>query len=711
MFSKNENRVLFSVFVVGFTTIISQIVLLRNFLSVFGGIELIIGIVFSNWLLITALGAYIGRLLNVHKADFRIFFVAHVLLGLFPILIAFLIIFLRNHVFPAGIMINPMQMLIGSFVLLLPFCLISGILFSLFGVVYSSERKSNDIFKIYGIEALGAIAGGTLFNFGLIFITNSFVILKILLILNFCIALFIYFIGTKKRIPWVVGIVVFVVGGIITYYDLEQTALKSYFKNQALIETYENQYGSIAVTQTSEQINFYENGVLLFSSDNVIANEENVHYAMLQHSNPKNVLLISGGIAGTINEILKYNVELVDYLELDQGLVKLGLRYGESINDDERIRIINKDIKLFLKQTNKLYDVVLINMPDPVNARINRVYTLEFFEELKKKTTSSGVVSTSISGSTNYMSKDSRQLHNTLYSTMKLVFNNLLIIPGHRNYFIASDHLLSARISELASRHNVSNKYINPHYIDDDLISERIKQIENNLFEKAVINYDFTPAVYLFQLKIWLSKFNKHHIYFILLGAIIILLITRFNVVNQGLIVTGFSATSLELLIIISFQVIYGYVYFMMGIFITIFMGGVVLGNLYLFHKVKVNYRNYSAIQYSMGMISIIIPLILMLINSISVSDIFIHIIFIMFIGGIGLITGLQFSLATKLHTASLQEIASGTYGADSMGSAFGALITAALLIPFFGLFKVCLIIGILNFITGLYILLRMKKK
>jgi spermidine synthase len=517
--------------------------------------------------------------------------------------------------------------------------------------------------------------------------------------------------GAKRRMSWMFGVVVIAIGGIIIYYDLEQIAYESYYNDQILIETHETQYGTIAVTQSSEQLNFYENGVLLFSSDNVIANEENVHYAMLQHADPKKVLLISGGIAGTIKEILKYNIDLIDYLELDPGLIKLGYKHGGPIKDDKRIRIINKDARLFLKQTDNRYDVVLINLPDPVNARINRVYTLEFFEALKKKITPSGVVSTSISGAANYMNNDSRQLHTTLYSTMKLVFDNLLILPGHRNYFIGSDHLLSPRISELASQQGLSNQYINPHYIDDDLTAGRIIQIENNLLQKAVINYDFIPAVYLFQLKLWLSKFNANLIYFILFGAIILLLITRFNIVNQGLFVTGFSATSLELLLIISFQVIYGYVYLMMGVFITIFMGGIVLGNLYLFHKFKVNYRNYSAIQYTMGMISIIIPIVLIQINSIAATGFIIHIIFILFIGGIGLITGLQFSMATKLRNASLRVIASGTYGADSMGSAFGALITAALLIPFYGLIKVCLIIGILNFVTGLYILLRMRKK
>ena len=48
-------------FSLGFTAIITQIILLREFLTVFYGNELIIGIVLTNWMVLTAIGAGIGR--------------------------------------------------------------------------------------------------------------------------------------------------------------------------------------------------------------------------------------------------------------------------------------------------------------------------------------------------------------------------------------------------------------------------------------------------------------------------------------------------------------------------------------------------------------------------------------------------------------------------------------------------------------------------
>jgi predicted membrane-bound spermidine synthase len=77
----------------------------------------------------------------------------------------------------------------------------------------------------------------------------------------------------------------------------------------------------------------------------------------------------------------------------------------------------------------------------------------------------------------------------------------------------------------------------------------------------------------------------------------------------------------------------------------------------------------------------------------------------------IGILTGLQYSFAAKLRYASISKTAAGTYGSDLLGSAVGALLTATILIPVIGLIKACLIIAILNFITGLIVLYKTGKQ
>ena len=87
------------------------------------------------------------------------------------------------------------------------------------------------------------------------------------------------------------------------------------FQNQEILYHKDTPYGKIAVTKFADQINFYDNGVFQFSDDNIITSEEGVHYGMIQHPAPKHVLLISGGASGMIQEILKYDIESLDYVE------------------------------------------------------------------------------------------------------------------------------------------------------------------------------------------------------------------------------------------------------------------------------------------------------------------------------------------------------------------------------------------------------------
>ena len=67
-------------------------------------------------------------------------------------------------------------------------------------------------------------------------------------------------------------------------------------------------YGSLVVTKSGGQLNFIENGAPLFSTENAEKVEETVHYAMAQRPHAVNVLLVSGGVSGTLQELLKYPV-------------------------------------------------------------------------------------------------------------------------------------------------------------------------------------------------------------------------------------------------------------------------------------------------------------------------------------------------------------------------------------------------------------------
>jgi spermidine synthase len=669
--------------------------------------------ILANWMLLTGLGSFLGKLFEnqISKTNFINF--GHILMAFLPLIISFMTYYLRSAIYPPGKIINLAEVFFNSFILLSPFCLITGILFPGLASILSSLTKSNVINKAYSIEALGSLIGGVLFNFLLLIVLKTFFSLTILMMINLTAVIINVYLSGKRITSYIIAGLTITLTVIIAFSNLDKRSLQYLYPNQEIAYFKDTPYSKIVVTYTEGQYNFYENGNFLFSEGNTINIEESVHYAMVQHPDPKYVLLISGGISGMINEILKYKIKEIDYVEQNPDLINVGELFTSNILQDSSVHVINMDARQFIKKnSNKKYDVVLINLPDPSSARINRFYTLEFFEELKKDLHENAVISISLTSTSNYLGEESRKINSSVFSTLKLLFENVIIIPGGLNFFIASDEKLSYSIVEQLELRKIKNEYVNRNYLEDKRIEHESNLIGDAISDKVTINTDFKPVVYLYQLQYWMSHFDIN--YFILISLILFPVLYSFfklNFINYGVFITGFSASSVEVILIIAFQIIYGYTYQMLGIIITFFMAGLLIGSIFLINKIAIVIKTYSIIQYLIGIYAICLALILYFLRSSSINNFLIHLIFILLISIMGILTGLQFALATRLRSISIPRIAASTYASDLLGAAVGAILIAAFFIPYFGILKVSLIVAILNFITGLFILLKLRKK
>jgi spermidine synthase len=699
--------------VLGFSAILSQIILLREFLLVFRGNELVCGLILANWMIITGTGAFIGRITKGKGNAGNFVFYALVLLGFIPLLTVFLVNNLKNIVFEPGIAIGLFQIIISTFTILLPFCLLSGFMFTWLATKLSVSLKTNLIEKAYAFESVGSILGGALFSFLLVYFLTTYQILGILLLIN---ALAAFMITIKSRMTVLKIISVVICAALIAtifVFDVDSFSKKALYKNQELIFLKDTPYGNIAITKTGDQKNFYENNILLFNTYNTIANEEAVHYAMVQHRNPKNVLLISGGISGITDEILKYNVNKIDYVELNPWIFKIGRQFTESLKD-RRINPIEQDARLFLKNTSNKYDIVLINLPEPSTAQINRYYTLEFFRLLKQRLNREAVVSLSLPSTINYISEEEARVNSSIYNTIKRVFKEVLIIPGERNYFIFSDSKLSIDIGKLIEEKGIENVYVNQYYLDDSILKQRSNYILSSIDKNQDINTDFRPISYFNQLLLWISQFNIDLKVVITVSLVIlsllIILISRLNVINLGIFTAGFTASSIEVILIISFQIIYGYVYQTLGVIITIFMAGLATGALLrnaIIRSPRISH--YFVLQFLLAIFSIILPFVIIFTSSLSVHPNIVHIIFFTLTFIISFMTGLLFSMATLLQKAPISEISAKVYSVDLVGAAVGALFTSVLLIPITGILWTAITLGALNAVCALVTILKNK--
>ena len=165
---------------------------------------------------------------------------------------------------------------------------------------------------------------------------------------------------------------------------------------------YDTAYHNIAVVKKNGQVSVFTNGLWSFSEPDRFSAEQGAHLALLQHPNPKTILLLGGGIAGLLEEVLKQpGIRHIDYVEPDPDLIDLltphllpatvrSLRHP-------RVRLVHQDPRIFMSRSRTRYDVVLMNSGDPITAQMNRFYTQEFYANVKQRLSPGGIFSFAVS--------------------------------------------------------------------------------------------------------------------------------------------------------------------------------------------------------------------------------------------------------------------------------------------------------------------------
>ncbi|MFC1510024.1 hypothetical protein ACFL60_10140, partial [Candidatus Omnitrophota bacterium] len=427
--------------------------------------------------------------------------------------------------------------------------------------------------------------------------------------------------------------------------------------------------------------------------------------------------------------ILKHPVKKVDYVELDPGIIDLAEKYLD-ITKDTRVKTFLMDGRAFVKKEKYKYDVIILGLPDPYTAMLNRFYSLEFFREAKKILSSDGVFSFTLSSSENYINPEQSYYLASLYNTLKEEFKDVKIFPGDTATFLASNKpgLLTYSSQTLINRlkdRSIDTKFVSEHYLPFKLESLRIKYIEDSIksSSSAKINHDFKPIGYLYNTLLWITLFHSgkglllylekidlNLFILIIVGlAMLTFLIGRVkkssfkDFVALSILTTGMSEISFQIIVILAFQFLYGYMYYKLGMILTSFMIGLVGGS-FCINRILGKIKNERALYLKTQLLICIYPLVLPLVftsiarnpqaaQALQASFAFLPII-------AGFIGGFQFPLATKICLKTSQDsakTAGSLYGLDLLGACIGGLLVALILIPIIGLIQTCLFLSILN--------------
>jgi spermidine synthase len=726
---------------------IAQIVLLRELLVTYYGNELTIGIILSNWLLIEAVGALLGRRVENKRRKLEVYITITLL---FSISLPFFILCARILKNLLGVVpgegLGLWYVLVSSICILLVPSITHGFLFtqgcSILADQTGSGAKATGTVYLY--EIIGTATGGLALTYLLLPRYHSFRIALFLLVLNTLICLsLLRFTNRRTSTAVLTACTILCLAGsltlLISHLDdkLHHGSVQLQWRSGDVVYYHNSRYGNIAVMQNERQHTIFSDGLpaVTMPVPDIEHVESMVHLPLLLHPEPEVVLIIGGGAEGLLGEVLKHPVRSVDYVELDPLIIEAVRRFAsqETLKplQDPRVHIENTDGRRFLKTAGRSYDVIIVGLSDPTDLQANRLFTVEFIQNCFKNLRDGGIVIMQASGSMSYLSMEMKKLNSCFIRTLKTTFPTLFIIPGDTVLYIAQKNARhgtnkhrpdpNALIDRLNTR-ELETTLISPFYIEYRLDPQRLTWFIDNLQgTETKPNKDFLPACMLYALSVWNARFSpgegalllfldriRTATVMIALSAIVlsflvagILLRGRAlrSAIPLSVASSGYAGMLFDLILIFTFQVLYGYIFLLIGALVTAFMAGsgtagfIATRRLERFQRVR---RLWIFLEFGIMAFALLLtlPSLIGFQDSGNWINQFPEIYFftLCFIGGF--LIGFQFPLANSMYlsiSAGAGRTAGLLYGADLLGGFIGGLTGSIFLLPVLGLTGTCM--------------------
>jgi len=747
----------FGFLLMGFSFTVTQALLIREFLVAFYGNELSIGLSLGIWLLLEAIGSgLLGRLADRWKGQPSSFVVLQVLFALFLPLCLFAISMARRFVGAIpGEGVGLIPVFWSSFLILAPLGLVDGAMFAFGCSCYFrlARDQAKSIGRVYVLEALGGIVGGIAFTYLFVPFLHSLQIVLILSALNLLAAILILAslgVPSRRRMSSRLGLLLVLLLAFLAVLlsplaqELQQWATSQQWPGYDLLYSENSAYGNVAVVERDGQYTFLSDGIPILSAPvpDVALSEEIVHLPMLFVPDPRRVLVLSGGLGGVLRELTKYPLEQIDYAELDPLLIEAVQQFPTSLTvaelSDARLRLELVDGRLLVRKMQAQateYDLVIVNLPYPSTLQLNRFYTVEFFRVVRDLLTENGVLVIPMPGSLSYLSDELSSLNAIAYSTLQEVFPHIRPIPGDLVLWLASPSpelwatTLDALVDRWRARGLETQLVMAPH------IRLRLDQRYLDWFWASLdletgqpkLNRDLHPLGLFYGLSYWNALFSpalapifamagQINLWLLVIPlagcALLFLVVVKLTSRGHGLIIpitiasTGFAGMAADLVIILSFQSLYGHVYHWIGLLLTAFMIGLAAGGLLLNRwpaNTKQDRQTFIWLEAALVLFWILLPLILNgLYARITHLALFKTVQAALFLlnGLGGFLVGAQFPLANRLWLTgreSNQGREGALYASDLVGAFLGSILVSVLLIPVLGIPATCLLAAIIK--------------
>ncbi len=499
--SKESVILLLSVFVVGFCTIIYEL-LIGSVSSYFLGdsikqFSLVIGLTMTAM----GLGTLISRLV---KSNLIYWF----------ILIEILLAVVGGLSVPAlyfSYMCEPVYYPVMFVLIMLIGGLIGLEIPLLTRIMETYYDLRNNISNVLSLDYLGAFVATLAFPFLLLPLMGIFESSIFAGFLNLVVGIMNFYwfkdkITFKRRAKLKVSAVLILL--LLIGFFICSKSLMKYWENNIfddkVIFSKQTKYQKLVMTRNKEDIRLFIDGNVQFSSvDEHRYHELLIHVPMSLAKHRENILVLGGGDGLAARELLKYKeVKNITVVDLDRDMTDLAKtnriikeqNQGSFLNP--RVKIINSDAFKYIENSDKIFDIIIIDLPDPNNSSLARLYSREFYKLVKKKLAKQGLV---VSQSTSpYFSPEAYWCVNETFKAAgyKYTYPYHVYVPsfGDWGFIMASDVKYDINNFKLG----VETKYLDNETYKKAFVIE--KDIKRNNIKFSTLD---KPAILDYYLQGW----------------------------------------------------------------------------------------------------------------------------------------------------------------------------------------------------------------
>mgnify|MGYP001307279502 FL=1 len=215
------------------------------------------------------------------------------------------------------------------------------------------------------------------------------------------------------------------------------------------------------------------------------------HLGMLFTNDVQNVLFIGGGgFSAPKKFFVDYPDIKIDVVEIDKEVVSAGKEFF-FVPEDERLDITTDDGRIFLRKTDKKYDIIVLDAYDKTYVPFH-LMTKEFHELVSNHLTEDGVLVSNIITS---LEGDSATLFLSELKTMNTVYNNIHIYPvvSEQDRIIQNIIIVAQNKEDRITKFELMSRQNNVRVdLSEEIMKEYEKEIELNTYK--ILEDNFAPV-------------------------------------------------------------------------------------------------------------------------------------------------------------------------------------------------------------------------